>query len=284
MRTFHIGGAAQLNETSPTSKSISHDGHDRTIATCRPSSTSAAGASAMSRTGETRHHRQGRPRAGAMHRIALWYGARCSTMATPGEGEGDKPGPVGSVHPAGDHGASRASVKLPGPGRQQDAGPSRRGRGDGHRPARRYRISLRPAAAPRRTCDPRLTLLNEAADSETEAAKYHARVPAPCSRSRTASRSRRATFSPVRQPRSRQDARHHRRSAAGGRAVRGTHPQGQRRSSPRFPVKDRVRARLQGQAQDRDRAGRGRSGGISHPQDQGARCSGRRFRQARATI
>ena len=42
---------------------------------------------------------------------------------------------------------------------------------------------------------------------------------------------------------------------------------------------DRIRPRLQGQAQDRDRPGRGRSGRVPDPQDQGDRRPGRRLRQ-----
>ena len=80
------------------------------------------------------------------------------------------------------------------------------------------------------------------------------------------------------QPRSRQDARHHRRSAAGGRAVRGAHAQG-RLDHRQDQRPDRVRPRLQGQAQDRDRPGRGRSGRVPDPQDQGDRRPGRRLRQ-----
>ena len=51
------------------------------------------------------------------------------------------------------------------------------------------------------------------------------------------------------------------------------------RSSPRFQRPDRIRSRLQGQAQDRDRSGRGRSGRVPDPQDQGDRRAGRRLRQ-----
>ncbi len=42
---------------------------------------------------------------------------------------------------------------------------------------------------------------------------------------------------------------------------------------------DRIRPRLQGQAQDRDHPGRGRSGRVPGPQDQGDRRPGRRLRQ-----
>ena len=83
-----------------------------------------------------------------------------------------------------------------------------------------------------------------------------------------------------RQPRKRQDARHHRRSAARRRAVRGTRPQGLGDHRQGLGT-SRVRQGLQGQAQDRHPARGWRRGcRVSGAQVEGDRRSGRRLRQA----
>ena len=127
---------------------------------------------------------------------------------------------------------------------------------------------------------PRLTLLGEEGDKkgeETEAAALHAGAGHfAVGRGRPDGRSGRHSC-PCK-PRSRQDPRHHRRSAASRRTVRGAYAEGRFGDRQDFRP-GRIRPRVQGQAQDRDRARGGRSGGIPDRQDQGDRRSGRRPRQ-----
>ena len=213
MRTFHIGGAAQLNETSSLEAVADGTIELRDLPTIMDPRGRRI---AMSRSGETGDRRHGRPRAlDPPH--PLWRAPDGRPRPHRVEGRPDRG--VGSVHDAGDHREGRHR-EVPGPDREQDARRADR-RSDGHRPARRHRVPRHraeqggPAAAhhPARRGIGRGGALHALARRDA------------LGRGRPAGRGRRGAR--PRLARSRQDPRHHRRSAAGGGAVRGAQAQGE---------------------------------------------------------
>ena len=132
MRTFHIGGAAQLNETS----SLEAVGrrHDRVP---RPADhhrrPRPPGRDVAQRRARDRRH--GRPRAlDPPH--PLWRAPDVRRRPYRHQGRPDRR--MGSVHDAGDHRKGRHR-EVPGSDRGQDAHRADR-RSDRHRPARRHRV------------------------------------------------------------------------------------------------------------------------------------------------
>ena len=189
---------------------------------------------------------------------------------------------VGSLHPADPH-RGRRHRRLRGPGRRSvDVGNGRRV--DRYRQARGHRLAhvepgRGPAAGDR----------HQGQGRQGPEARAWRRCPLhaggrrhPVGRpGRAGEGGRRDRPYPDRK---RQDARHHRRSAAGGGAVRGAPAEGGR--GHRRDLRHRaVRQGLQEQAPAQHRADREgrRARGISHPEGQAHPSAGRRRRSRRAT-
>ena len=221
MRTFHIGGAAQRG-AEVSNVEASHDG-TITVKNRVVVENSAKVQVVMSRNCEiVLADDKGRERA----RFRVPYG-RPAAVGRRGHGQARaEAGGVGPVHPADHHGARRHG-RIPRPAGRRDAG-REGGRGDRPHLPRGGRLQAddqgrRPASA-------------AAAEGRegrgAEAAERHggALLPEPgldpVGRERGGGACRRrAGPHPAR---GQQDARHHRRPAAGGGAVRGPAAEGQR--------------------------------------------------------
>ena len=268
MRTFHIGGTAQVAEQSF---------FEATQRRHRPRSSAATVTAAdgvlivMSRN--TAGHRPGRrqgPRGlqAALRRAPAHQGRRRG-QARPAD---RRMGPL--HHP--DHHRSGRQGPLRGPGRRP-VGARRGRRGHRHLQPRGHRLARQPAR--RATCVRRMAVLDADGGYKRLANGGEARYLLPVGAILSVGDGDEVKPGDVlaRIPtRKRQDPRHHRRSAAGGRAVRGPPAQGLR-GHRRDRRPRRIRPRLQEQAPHQDHPGRRRRGGrVPDPQGQAHRRPRRR--------
>ncbi len=269
MRTFHIGGAAQLADQSFIEFELRRRGEDPQPQSRAQRQRRSDGDGAQRRGRHLRPQRSGARGASRAVRRATQGRRGRQDQARP-EDRG-----VGSVHPSHSH-RDRRRRRLRGPGRRLlDVGAGRRG--DRHRQAYRDRLALDPAhrgpearsgdqgqgwqareAAARRRC------------ALSAAGRIDHLVRARVDRARR--RCHRAYLD-----QQRQDPRHHRRSAEGGGAVRSAPSEGSRdhRRNLRHGA---VRARLQEQAAPDDcaeRRGRG-AGRVPDSQVEAHPSAGRR--------
>ena len=270
MRTFHIGGAAQLNETSRPRSDLRRHGRVPRHADDHRQARPPPVARPHRRDRGARHRRpRARDPPRALRRRAAVRGRRQGRRKATAW-------PNGIRSPCRSSPSSRAwsATRTWSKARRWTEQARRSHR---HRPARRHRVPRRrplqeggSASAP----DPAATTGKA---GETEAARYML-APGTTLSVEDGQQVEAGDILARAQPRSRQDPRHHRRSAAGGRAVRGAHAEGQRDHRQDLRP-DRVRQGLQGQAQDRDHPGRRRSGRVPGAEVQGDRRPGRRLRQ-----
>ena len=272
MRTFHIGGAAQISEQSFIESNfdgkivIKTKGKNAVVKNT-DGDWIAMGRSIVIAVVRSRRHRAGRPphperRADARRG---WPGHQ----ARPAHRR------MGSLHPADPH-RGRRHRRLRGPGRGPvDVGIGRRG--DRHRQARGHRLAhLEPGRRPQARDG------HQGQGRQGPEARAWRRRPLPAGgRRHSVGRSRRQGQGRRRDraypDRKRQDPRHHRRSAAGGGAVRGAQAEG--RGGHRRDLRHRaVRQGLQEQAPAQHRAEREGRGarGVSDPEGQAHPSAGRR--------
>ena len=209
-------------------------------------------------------------------RFRVPYGARLLVDEGQQVTRGAEAGGVGSVHPA-DHHRARRQGRIHRPDRGHDAG---RAHGRGHRPhvegggrLQAGSQGRRSAAAP--AAEGRERRGRAAAERHRRALLPVARLD-PVGRERRAGRGRRrAGAHPAR---GQQDPRHHRRSAARGRAVRGAPAEGSR--DHRRDRRPRgVRQGLQEQApHHREERRDGRGDRVPDPEGQARLGAGRRLR------
>jgi DNA-directed RNA polymerase subunit beta' len=263
MRTFHIGGAAQVNEQSHlesicdgTALSRHPDDHrqPRSPPVARPQ-----------RRNRDHRHRWSRTRDAPR---ALWYPPAARKRCD--GGPGPAPGRVGPVHPAGDHGKARYRA-LSGPDRRphlteqvdEATGIAQRVVTENRAGGRAKKEDLRP----------RLTLLD---DASGETARY---MMAPGTT---------LSVEDGQEVQAGDVLARASREAAKTRDITGGLPRVAELFEARKPKDNAIIAkisgrgihsRLQGQAQDRDHPGRGRTGRVPDPQVQGDRRPGRRLRQ-----
>ncbi len=240
MRTFHIGGAAQRG-AEQSSVEASHDGtvviKNRNVVI-----NSSDVPVVMSRNCEiVLTDDKGRERA----RFRVPYGARLLTDEGAAGHARPEAGGVGPVHAADHHRAQRPRG-IPRPDRGRDAG---RAGGRGDRPDLQGRRRLQAGGAWRRSAAAPAAQGRQGRRGPAAERHRCALLPVagldPVGRERRRGGGRRrAGAHPAR---GQQDARHHRRSAARGRAVRGAAAEG-----PRDHRRDRrargIRQGLQGQA------------------------------------
>ena len=269
MRTFHIGGAAQISEQSFIESNfdgkivIKTKGKNAVVKNTDGDWIAMGRSIVIAVTDPDGTER-------AVHRIQ--NGARLRVE----DGAGHQARPayrrMGSLHPADPH-RGRRHRRLRGPGRGPvDVGIGRRG--DRHRQARGHRLAhLEPRRRPQARDG------HQGQGRQDPEARAWRRCPLPAGGGRhSVGRSRRQGQAGRRDraypDRKRQDPRHHRRSAAGGGAVRGAQAEG--RGGDRRNLRHRaVRQGLQEQApaQHRaDREGRASPRNISSPRASTSIC------------
>ena len=271
MRTFHIGGAAQISEQSFVEFELR--GHRQGQEPQRRPQfgrrSDRDGPQPDRRRARSRRHRA--RRAPYSVRRAAQGVRRRAYQARPAHRR------VGPVYPPDPH-RGRGHDRFRGPGRRSVADRDAR-RVDRHRQARGHRLALgfRP-----RPAGPAPGLGDQGQGRQDPQAQPRRRRPLHAGgrrhhlgrSGRAGSRGRRHRAYPDRE---RQDPRHHRRSAAGGGAVRGAPAEGVRRDRGNLRH-GAVRPRLQEQAAHHHRADRQDRGdqGVSRRQGQAHPLAGRR--------
>ena len=270
MRTFHIGGTAQvLERVLHRSQCRRQDRHpQQEHREGRNGPPHGHGPQLRPRAGRRERHGARRPQAGLRHAALCRRGRQGEARHAPCR--------VGSLHPPADDG-SRRHGGVRGRGRRR-VGERSGGRSHRHHQPRHHRLALEPARLA-----PEARHRRQGQGRQGAEARPWRRGPLPAvGRCGSLGRSglqghgrRRAGAYPARKC---QDARHHRRSAACGRAVRGAPSQGSRDHRGDLGPR-RIRPRLQEQApHPRRSAGGGRGGrGVSHPEGQAPARPGRRL-------
>ncbi len=245
MRTFHIGGTAQVVDQSFLEASYEGIVKIRNRNVVRNSEGHLV---AMGRNmAIVIEDEKGKER--ATHRVT--YGSRLLVDDGDTVKRGQRHRRVGSVHPSGPD-RSRRHGRVRRPGRRY-LGDGNHRRVDRHHQACGHRLARQPARP-----GPEAVDRHQGREGQDRQASNVAATPASCSRSRRFSRSSRARRSRPATSRAypdgkRQDQGHHGRSAARGRTVRGSPSEGSR-DHRRNRWHDPLRPRLQEQAPHHHRA------------------------------